>query len=330
MNFTQLIDSPTRPNPKCPEKSSLIDLFITNNPHKYTSVSVFPYDVSDHCVIAAIRDTKIPKVKPRYITKRDTKHFNEQGYRYDLNAADWSRVSLIPDVELSWSYFVDLLMSIIDKHAPYKRYRVKGRENPWCSDELASLIRERNYYWAKARKSNVEAHWTTFRCLRNKCTALVKKAKSNYYLALTDKNLNNPQKFWQTIKSLSPKNSSSLPTCIVSESATIYDKAEMLNCFNKHFVSSGFFFDKEVMSPTAAQAPLSNAETPLDTKFNFRPFTIAEVHKTLTKLDLKKPAGPDNIAVYFLKIAADFIAEPLTYIYNLTLTPGKWLTFSPS
>ncbi len=293
-------------------------MLITNNPHKYTSVSVFLYDVSDHCVIAGVRGTRIPKVKPCYITKRDTKHFSEQGYRHDLNFADWSRVSIIPDVELAWSYFADLLMSIIDKHAPYKRYRVRGRENPWFSEELANLIHERNYYWAKARKSNTVALWTTFRCLRNKCTALVKKAKSSYYLALTAENLNNLRKFWQTIKSLSQNNSSSLSTCIVSESTTIHDRAEMLNCFNKHFVSSGFLFDK-VNTSSSALAPLAVAESPLNSEFNFRPFSVAEVHKALTKLDPKKPAGPDNIGVYFLKLASDFIAEPLTYIYNLTL-----------
>ena len=74
-------------------------------------------------------------------------------------------------------------------------------------------------------------------------------------------------------------------------------KTEMLNCFNKHFVPSGFLFDKVCNSPTAALAPPTNAESPLENKFSFRPFTVAEVHKALTKLDAKKPAGPDNIAV---------------------------------
>ena len=62
MNFTQLIDSPIRPNAKCPEKSTLIDLFITNNPHKYTSAGVFPNDVSDHRVIACVRDAKFQRL----------------------------------------------------------------------------------------------------------------------------------------------------------------------------------------------------------------------------------------------------------------------------
>jgi len=59
LNLTQLINTPTRPNPKCPEKSSLIDLILTNAPFKYSEIGVFANDVSDHCVMAAVRDTKV-------------------------------------------------------------------------------------------------------------------------------------------------------------------------------------------------------------------------------------------------------------------------------
>lgn len=33
----------------------------------------------------------------------------------------------------------------------------------------------------------------------------------------------------------------------------------------------------------------------------------------------EKPPGPDLIEPYFLKIAADCVAQPLTYLFNLTL-----------
>lgn len=40
LNLFQIVDSPTRPNIKCPEKSSLIDLILTNAP---TSTQLPPY-----------------------------------------------------------------------------------------------------------------------------------------------------------------------------------------------------------------------------------------------------------------------------------------------
>ncbi len=113
-----MVDTPTRPNLKFPEKSTLIDLVFTNVPHKYSSVSVFANDVSDHCVVAVARDTKLPKQNSRIITM---KYFNEQAFLYDLAHIDWDKITLIPDVDCAWGYFYNGFMSIINKHAPLKK-----------------------------------------------------------------------------------------------------------------------------------------------------------------------------------------------------------------
>lgn len=74
-NLTQLVNSPTRPNLKSPEKSTLIDLILTNVPHKFSSLGVFCNDLSDHCIVAAVRNTKMSKLTPRIILKRNLKLF---------------------------------------------------------------------------------------------------------------------------------------------------------------------------------------------------------------------------------------------------------------
>ena len=50
LNFTQMINEPTRYNPKSVNTGTLIDILLTNLPSKYTSV-VFNQDLSDHCLI---------------------------------------------------------------------------------------------------------------------------------------------------------------------------------------------------------------------------------------------------------------------------------------
>ena len=171
LNVTQIVDSPTRPNIKSPNKSSLIDHIFTNVPHKYSSVGVFANDLSDHCVVATIRDTKVQKVKPCIIIKRDKKHFVEQGFVHDLFDFDWGKIDLCADVETAWSYFYLGFMEIIDRHAPLRTFRVKGRHNPWFSANLSSLLHERNKAWAKARQSGSEVERLRFRQLRNSFTS---------------------------------------------------------------------------------------------------------------------------------------------------------------
>lgn len=325
VNLTQLVKSPTRPNMKCIEKSTLLDLILTNAPHKFSAVGVFCNDLSDHCVVGAIRNTKVPKLESRVISKRNMKHFCEQGFHYDLFHFNWNRIELIPDVETAWSFFSDSFQNIVNKHAPIRKYRVKGRDNPWFSPELSDSIHERNLAWAKARNTSLPTDWLAFKQLRNKCSSLIKKSKSEYYLSITTENLNDPRRFWKTIKSLSvSKTTHTLPTSVMKDSVAVHDKFEILNCFNEHFVSAGFLFES---------APRPTVEPIVDPvfsgqPFNFVPFTVQEVHRALKNLDPKKSAGPDHIDPYFLNVAADFIVRPLTCLLNMTLEnkeiPKTW------
>lgn len=316
VNFTQLINSPTRLNLKCHEKSTLIDLILTNVPHKFSAVGVFCNDLSDHCVVAAVRNTKMPKCKPRVICKRNFKKFNEQGFCHDLFNCDWSRIELIPDVESAWIFFRDSFLQVINRHAPLKRFRVKGRDNPWFSSELGDILHDRNLAWAKARKTGSSSDWLVFRQLRNKCSSFIKKAKSDFYLSATTNTLNDPRKFWKAIKLLSlNKDSINVPSFIMKESVVVHDKLEILNHFNEYFIQSGSLFD------TACPYTVTPCrDVPVSTSvFNLTPFLVADVQKALKGLAPEKPPGPDLIEPYFLKIAADCVAQPLTYLFNLTL-----------
>ncbi len=222
-NLFQLVDTPTRPNLKFPEKSTLIDLVFTNVPHKYSSVSVFANDVSDHCVVAVARDMKLHKQNSRIITRRFMKYFNEQAFLYDLAHIDWDKITLIPDVDCAWDYFYNGFMSIINKHAPLKKHRVKHRDNPWFSAALYDLIEERDVAWAKARQTHLDSDWLHFRQLRNKCTLAIRKSKSDNFLDKTEVNLTNPRKMWKNNKFLTgTKTYTELPPCTLVFSTSCF------------------------------------------------------------------------------------------------------------
>ncbi len=81
-------------------------------------------------------------------------------------------------------------------------------------------------------------------------------------------------------------------------------------------MSSGYLFDSVC---SASVNPSSDVSLYAGQSFNFVPFSVQEVHKALSELDHRKCAGPDLIDPYFLKLAADFVAEPLTHLFNLTV-----------
>ncbi len=52
-------------------------------------------------------------------------------------------------------------------------------------------------------------------------------------------------------------------------------------------------------------------------------FTPAAVHKELFTLDTAKGSGPDDLHPFMLQILTDFLAEPITALYNTTLQAGE-------
>ncbi len=88
-------------------------------------------------------------------------------------------------MDCAWDYFHNGFMSIINKHAPLKKHRVKHRENPWFSAALYDLIEERDVAWAKARQTHLDSDWLHFRQLRNKCTVAI--SRQPYHPAAQDR-----------------------------------------------------------------------------------------------------------------------------------------------
>lgn len=173
--------------------------------------------------------------------------------------------------------------------------------------------------WAQARFSNSSVDWTAFRTVRNKCTLMIRKSKSEFYLKSITENLNNPLKFWKAVKSLSgARVTSNLPEQILIGSDEIKDKAAIVNQFNKHFIQAGFIFDQTVNKSVPCPA-MSASENVNREFFNFKPISVSEVHKALRDIDPKKSAGTDNLDPFLLKVAADIIAEPIAHIFNLSL-----------
>lgn len=124
---------------------------------------------------------KIPSSPPNYIRLRQCKNINVVCFIQDLIAINWNRFQLIPFVEDAWNFFYSEVTHVIDKHAPMRTIRVKGRHLPWISSHLISLSKQRDKALAKYRLSKDAADWETYRYLRNLCKTKTRNAKSYYY-----------------------------------------------------------------------------------------------------------------------------------------------------
>ena len=111
--YTQLTKESTRVTNS---SSTLIDLFLTNEPNNFTSAGVIVQGISDHNLIYAIRKPSSVKSKPITIKSRSSK----------------------------------LFLDVADKHAPVKQRRIRKNCAPWLSVEIKKLIWERDRLKRKA------------------------------------------------------------------------------------------------------------------------------------------------------------------------------------
>lgn len=327
LNLTQIITEPTRPNLKDSSKSTLIDLVFTNKVYKIVSSGVFELGISDHYPTACVRSAKLEKTNSQTVLKRNFRLFNEQHFLDNLandfiNFIDFR--AEISDVQVALQFFTDTFISCVDKHAPFKRLRIKDRTIPWFSNELSTLFNDRNKAWSCARRSGDPQHWLSFRQLRNKCTSAVRKAKSEYFLSLVTSSYSNPAMFWKAVNLEKRKTSNTLPTSVRTDNHVILNKSDILLAFNKHFADVAYLFEKEYPDLSSDNVGCLNVGD--HTCFSFRPFHYAEVLDALQALDPRSSTGEDKVNSFILKLAAPIIAEPLRHIFNLSMITGHFPT----
>uniref|UniRef100_A0A8C7M5K3 Reverse transcriptase domain-containing protein n=3 Tax=Oncorhynchus mykiss TaxID=8022 RepID=A0A8C7M5K3_ONCMY len=322
LNLTQIINEPTRYLPKALNTGTLLDIILTNFPSKYTS-AVFNQDLSDHCLIACIRNGSAVKRPPLITVKRSLKHFSEQAFLIDLAGVSWKDIDLIPSVEDAWIFFKNAFLTILNKHAPFKKFRTRNRYSPWFSPDLTALNQHKNVLWRSALASNSPRDMQLFREARNHYTQAVRKAKASFFKQKFASCNTNSKKFWDTVKSMENKNTSSqLPSALKIGNTVTTDKSTIIENFNKHFSTAGHAFHLATPTPVNSTAP-PTATRPSLPHFSFSQIHSADVLKELQNLDPYKSAGLDNLDPFFLKLSAEIVATPITSLFNLSFVSSE-------
>ena len=72
-------------------------------------------------------------------------------------------------------------VTIGDKHAPLRNYRVKANSQPWVSHDIVVLMKERNLLHKLAVQSKDAIVYEMYKKTRNTITRLIRDAKRRYF-----------------------------------------------------------------------------------------------------------------------------------------------------
>ena len=176
----QLITEPTRVTQT---SSTLIDVIYTNCSDKIVCSGVCHISISDRSMVFAYRKLSINGLTPGHnaLTYRKFCKFNRINFRNDITSQNWDEINNFSNPNDMWSKWKCMFLSIVDKHAPLRRMRVRVRSSPWITSELKKGMHNQNILKIKAIKSKDPFDWMQFKKQRDIVNNEIRIAKQSYY-----------------------------------------------------------------------------------------------------------------------------------------------------
>ena len=165
MLYLVLINSPTRVTEG---SKSLLDVIIVSETKQVQKAGVMESSISDHDLVYVALRLRKARTKPVFITTRSFKHYNSQAFNNDVALAPWSIVDAFDDVEDKLHAFNSLFNDILDKHAPIKTFKIRGRPNPCVTENIRELMKTRDRWRKRAKETNDPEAWIEYKNLKHK------------------------------------------------------------------------------------------------------------------------------------------------------------------
>ena len=328
--------------------STALDLAISNCKHVSQS-GTLPIHISDHQPIYIIKK-KTRDQRPREtFTGRTYRHLIEEDLQRHLRGIDWDLKMDTTTAEAAWRTMYTEIKSEVDRICPIKKFTVRSQRPEWITNNLLEQMKDRDYFYRKAKKTGLEDDWNIAKHLRNTTNFNIRQAKSNYIINKLETHKDDPKKFWRTIKRVFPsktKKEKSQITLKNKEGDTVCSK-EVPEYINDFFVNIGTTIardnSKNNTRNTRAQdsnnadgngVPVVPITTPIadpypdDTQHEIAEVTENEVYREVMKINIGKSSGLSEINSRVLKMAFKMLIPQLTVICNLsvksTTYPDDW------
>ena len=333
--LSQLIVSPTRVTIN---SKTLIDHMYTTCVDNHVLSGVVKTHLSDHFLTFTIINCNDINESPNTIRSRSFKNFKEDAFVNDLIQLPFVDIQEVKDVDEAWNKWYDLLMSLVNKHAPYKTKRVRKKQCPWITGDTIASMHTRDFYHRKAMKYDLPQFWEEYRIKRNEVTNSIRSAKQEYVQGLLNEKAGNSSTLWSTIKHISSNVKDSCIKLNIDGKDVVEPKMVAEN-LNNYFIDSvsellqqeaicyegnvGVSVRNEFSFVQESNVTLESSHRE---EYDLSELTIEYFVKEIELLSIKKSTGSDDISVRILKAlrGASNVLESLVYIANRSFNSGTY------
>ena len=313
--FTQMITEPTRVTAT---SCTLIDLMLTASPENVKVQGVVDTPgISDHCMTFMAYSLKKPKFKPKMVTRRDFRKFDKNAYMRDMELAPWGNIEAVDDddIDNKVTIFENIHRDIINKHAPFRTFRVTRPAAPWLTDEVKELMDDRDKYKNKFNIDKKPETELLFKDLRNKVTHAIRQSKIKCFNDRINTKIKDSKHFHQALKNFSIVESkiNSNDNCVINATA-----------LNEAFLKNNNGKVSETLVTDECNEIFKKSKNPA---FSFSEVTVGQVIKMVRTVK-SNACGVDGISAFFLKLGIEHSVYAFTDIINASLKfnkfPERW------
>ena len=314
--LSQVINNTTRNSDR---SNSLLDLILTNSIY-VKEAGTLDHFISDHQPVFIVkkksRDTR-PTVE---FEGRSYRHFDKNILKRELLNHNWGDFYQIDNPDEAWKYILDRFVPVIDDMCPIRVFKIKNYRPDWMTTELIEQIKDRDYFYSKAKASKDEDDWRIAKHLRNVTNANIRQARKEFIQAELRTNSTDYKKFWKTIRSVIPSDKgNSKQDILLAHEGKKLPKDKVADHINNYFVNIG----KQIK--VSMQVPPSDANADAsDNNWALEEFTETEVFKAVQSINISKSSGLENISSFIVKEVFTILTSQITYLFNLSVRTSQF------
>ena len=313
--LTQIIRETTRNTDKT---NTLLDVILTDDVHvgKSGTLNIM---ISDHQPIYVVKK-KMREVRNSALFEgRSYNSFDLGSFRDRLTKLDLTNLYEMEGPEEIWSAILGHIVNDLDIHCPIRKFIIKNYKPDWANDDLLEQIRNRDYFYKKAKDTKNKDDWNIAKHLRNIVNRNVRQAKADFVLNKLDQCKGDSAKFWKELKKIFPngKGSEHGKISLKDEGKAVIegDTADFINQF---FINVGNPDDKH---PAHSVVTKNSAS---DNDWTVEKVTETEVFNLVKSIKQSKSSGIAGVSNLVLKEALKVLISPVTHMYNLSLKNGTF------
>ena len=208
----------------------------------------------------------------------------------------------------------------------------------FLTDDLLEQIKNKDYFYRKAKKFGNLDDWNIAKYLRNQTNKNIRKAKSEYVTNQLHACRGDSAKFWHTIKTVFPskKHKDTKPIRLKHQHEQI-DPDTVADYINQFFLNVG---NKPVTdlhldlnnnnntTLTSQSQSLETSQIQIEQLFSLEPVTCAEIFRLTDRLNPRKSSGLNNISTKVLRDGLLALNNQFTHIINTSISkqtfPAEW------